>query len=196
MSNKTIGVDVDNTICGIIHKWIDFCCSSSDYGSFDEERYYKDENNGTIDYNITNYFELKEGTDFLEFWKNKSLYDDVECWDEAVKAVKALYYTGWKVVFISYCNDCGTHAQSKSNMIKRCFDFIHPEHYHFVQTKSKGVFSGCLTAFVDDRNSFTNMFKGEVQCFRYNSPYTQDQDIMYGNVKEVDSWTEILEELL
>ncbi|AOQ26807.1 hypothetical protein [Vibrio phage S4-7] len=196
MSNKTIGVDVDNTVCSVIDKWITFCCESDNYRNFDEWRYNLDLINNCVDYNITNYFDMKEGVDFLEFWKNENLYDDVECYPEAVDSIKALYYTGWKIIFISYCNDCNTHSKSKIDMLKRCFSFIHPDHFHFVQTKSKGVFKECLSFFADDRVSFVNQFKGKVPCYLIKTPYTQDEELLYDNVKEVNGWKEIVEDLL
>ncbi|QZI90096.1 hypothetical protein MYOV057v1_p0181 [Vibrio phage 184E37.1] len=188
---KTIGVDVDCTITDICHKWVDFCCASPNYSNFEEDRYYRDVENENVDYNITNYFEIADGVDFLEFWKDPNLYNDVECYQEAVDTIKALYYTGWKVIFISYCNECGSHAQSKADMLRSCFSFIHPDHFHFVQTKSKGVLREALGAFADDRCSFINQMKGDVLCFKVKTPYTQDAEILYDNVIEVDGWKDI-----
>ncbi len=188
---KTIGVDVDCTITDICYKWVDFCCTSPNYSNFDEDRYYKDVENENVDYNITNYFDMVDGGDFLEFWKDPNLYNDVECYQEAVDTIKALYYTGWKVIFISYCNECGSHAQSKADMLRRCFGFIHPDHFHFVQTKSKGVLRESLGAFADDRCLFINQMKGDVLCFKVKTPYTQDEEILYDNVVEVDGWKDI-----
>ena len=66
-------------------------------------------------------------------------------------------------------------------MLQREFNFIVPKDFHFVQTKSKGVFAGSLDAFVDDRNSFINQLlnaESDVQCIKMDSAYVQDEELV------------------
>ncbi|AUR92281.1 5' nucleotidase [Vibrio phage 1.170.O._10N.261.52.C3] len=194
--SKTIAIDVDLTVCDVTDKWLTWLCERHLF--LRAKEYITDLEKEDVHYNLGYYFDipLKEA---LDFWKQVDLYDDVECRKDALVTVEKLYKDfGYKIVFISYCADCGSHAGSKAKMLQRQFSFIKPEHFHFCQTKSKGVLREAFDVFVDDRNSFLNQMKGDVLCLRPHTIYRQDEDLKYEasiNTHEFMDWGEVYDHL-
>ncbi len=188
---KTIGVDVDLTVCDISPNWMRYL--KKRYPFTHSAQYNEDVKNGEVSYNLGDYFTIPPTESSLTFFNYERLYDKAGCFYDAQVTLQKLYEEGWDIIFISYCADCGTHAKSKAQMLQREFNFIAPKDFHFVQTKSKGVFAGSLDAFVDDRNSFLNQLlnaESDVQCIKMNSIYVQDEELVI-DVPVAKTWYDV-----
>ena len=192
-NKKTIGVDVDGVMLDISDPWMRYLKRRYPFKGVNQ--WNSDVENGCIDYNLGNYFNIPPTENSLKFFKYEKLYDKLSCYESARIVLQKLYEEGWNIIFISYCADCGSHAKSKAQMLQRECNFIAPEDFHFVQTKSKGVFAGVLTAFIDDRNSFINQLldsEHEVLCIKKDTPYKQDEELLH-SVPVVQDWYDVYE---
>ena len=187
--NKVAIVDVDITLVDSPSKWMEFLQANCSH-----IYYNKMCNDNPLEYDLSKYFEMKVGVDPFDFWRQYNLYDDLSCDMEASNAIYNLYKDGWKILFMSYCFEDGSHATSKIKMLKYEFPFISEEDFHFINTKNKGLYSPIADVIVDDRNEFLNQMDGSVTCFKINSPYTQDYSLTR-DVILVDSWEEIYDKL-
>ncbi len=190
-----IGVDIDLTIVDPVmgeQGWFEWL--KRKYGIATAEVFNLGEDMllGNLDYNLTQYFHITEGGDPFSYWKDETLYDNMTCYEDAKLVLQKLYEEyNFKIVFVSYTMQCGTHSLSKLNLLKREFPFISDEDFHFHQTKDKGLLSPCLDYMVDDRNVFLNQMVDTVKCFKYSTEYTQCCELQR-DVDEVSNWSEIL----
>ena len=187
LRNPVIAVDVDLSVVDSGQVWFNYleenCIDKDPYiEMFNEE--------GLMSYNLSKHYTMPKGLSAFDFWKKEDLYDNLTCYESAKILLAHLYKKGWEIVWVSWCFDCGQHAESKANMLRREFPFISQEDFHFCQTKSKGIFSKSFNYFIDDRNTFLNSMDESVVCFKINTPYTQDEGLTR-EVITVDSWDEI-----
>ncbi|CAH9014520.1 putative 5' nucleotidase [Vibrio phage 501E54-1] len=181
-----IAVDVDLTITASDVEWKNWLLHHCEFTGIDA--FMEDLDKDAVEYKLSEYFYCGDLNPF-EFWKLPDLYDGMFC-DEMSKVVlKHLYDKGWEIIFLSWCYGKGEHMESKHKMLRREYNFIVDTDFHFMTTKSKNL-AKC-DYIVDDRNSFINQMDEEVQCFKINTPYTQDEELTRDCIV-VDSWSEII----
>ena len=183
-----IAVDVDLTICQDVGLyWQDWLFMNYHIKNFEE--FIQDCESNEIKYDLSKYFHIEDGGDPFDFWRNKTLYDNLSCCDKSKVVLKHLYDKGWEIIFATWCFGKSEHMESKHQMLRREYPFIKDEDFHFMNTKSKYLVN-CQYA-VDDRNSFCNQYAEDITVFKINTPFTQDQALTR-NVFSVDSWNEII----
>ena len=185
MRKCRILIDIDNTIVDPLAKWLVWGKTNS--SSFDEEKFNEDYRNGTVDYNVSSYFDLHEGVNFLDFFRQNDLYDDLELLPHAKDIIHELVASGnYEVVFISYSKSW--HLKSKFSLIKRNFPFvIDGKLGAMVSCKHKKFVSGDI--IIDDRHSFLNDHPAKLKI-KYNSIYTQDEDLRE-KVVSASNWLDV-----
>ena len=184
MKKLNIVIDVDITLVDSATPWMVWLTQNST--SFDSNRYDCDKLHQSISYNLSKYYTMNEGVDGMDFWKQSDLYDELQCYDEALSAVKHLYERGHTITFASFCFP--EHEASKIEMLKWEFGFIKPEDFHFVSTKSKGRLKADI--IIDDRNMFINQFGDDTIKILLESPYTQCEG-RSGDTWKVRGWGEV-----
>lgn len=180
-----IGVDVDLTVVESGQIWFQWLKEKTgqdlDWKKIVESYSFR------LPYNISQVFAIPVSLDPFDFWRKSDLYDNAKCFTDAKEVLRKLYEEGYDIVFISYCFDCGTHAVSKAQMLRREFDFLGEKDFHFVQTRSKGVLSNSLDYMVDDRVGFLNQMEINTKCFLMDSFYRQDE-VEKRPMMWVDNW--------
>lgn len=168
--NLKIAVDVDQCICSLSGDWMLWLKERSH--SFDKQQYVEDLLAGTTNYNLSKYYELHEGVNPMGFWEGSDIYDKVECYPWAKIVLKELYEEGHEILFVSYC--FSGHLNSKVAMLRREFNFIKEEDFHFIATKSKGYVD--CDVIIDDRIDMLNQFKDKsILKLLIHTPYTQTE---------------------
>jgi 5'(3')-deoxyribonucleotidase len=188
LKKLNIVIDVDQTLLNPAKQWLAWL--SFHACGYNDDQYEYDKFNNCIDYKLSNYFKLNNQVDGMGFWKQSDLYDDMQCYNEAIGVIKYLYQQGHNIIFASFCFP--EHETSKVNMLKREFEFIAPEDFHFVSTKSKGFINADV--IIDDRVDMLNQFdsSSNVLKIRIDTPYTQTEAPV-GDITVVDSWGEVAE---
>lgn len=101
-----------------------------------------------------------------DFWRSKSVYDDLQPLPGSVEALTALKDRGYDIVFVSTIK--GDHHKSKYSFLKEHFPFMGG----FIATKEKGYVNAHLV--IDDRNSCLNQFGEDVIKIKKITPFDQD----------------------
>ena len=179
-----IGIDVDLTIVDPIWcegGWFYYLAQNSH--SYDKVNLEKDFNNKQVNYNTCEYFHLKENVCPYDFWRSKSLYDNMKPYEEAVTYINKLIVDGHDVIFISQIK--GDHLKSKTNMLKKHFPnakgYIYTKEKHFAHTD----------VMIDDRNKVMNKLQFGTGIL-FETEYTQCEDLLSDRVMlKTDSWEEI-----
>lgn len=86
----------------------------------------------------------------FDFWRAKSVYDNLKPIEGCVDALEMLNKKGYKIVFVSAIK--GDHHKSKHSFLKQYFPFMDG----FVATKEKWAVNADI--IIDDRHKFINMF--------------------------------------
>tara|TARA_B100001105_G_scaffold148940_1_gene119443 strand:- start:10819 stop:11403 length:585 start_codon:yes stop_codon:yes gene_type:complete len=184
ITNKTIIIDIDNTILCPMDKWIAWSAENSN--SCDERRYLKDCVTGNVDYNFSNYFDLHEGVDGLDFFRQEDLYDDIELLPNAKHVITSLSEEN-TILFVSFSKSW--HLKSKFSIIKRNFPWvIEGERGAFISCKHKHHVPSDI--FIDDRALLCNKHPAKLKICM-NTPFTQEEKLDENNVTRVDNWSEI-----
>ena len=178
----TIGIDVDLVVCDPVDKWFDYMNNIT--GRYNKEKFFAE--NKVIDYNLGEYFPELTKQEIMHYWSGE-IYDDIKPYQDAVEVINNLSKKH-KIAFISYCKK--GHFGNKVDCLKEWFD-IPQEHWSFYATKQKaGVRVDCM---IDDRNSNLNLFKGQdkVVKIKFNTPYSQCEDLKISLDLCTDSWYDI-----
>ena len=117
-------------------------------------------------YNIGEMFDLPDGLNPHDFWKQRDLYDGLEPIQGSVDALRYAYDSGYKVAFVSVID--GDHGKSKYAFLKRHFPFLSGVLY----TREKHLVGADV--LIDDRRS--NLHRLNVGCtpVQYTTNYKQD----------------------
>jgi len=184
ITNKTIIIDIDNTILCPMDKWIAWGADNSH--NCDERRYLKDCVTGNVDYNFSNYFDLHAGVDGLDFFRQEDLYDDMELLPDAKHVITSLSEEN-TILFVSFSKSW--HLKSKFSIIKRNFPWvIEGERGAFISCKHKHHVPSDI--FIDDRYELLNKHHAELKICM-NTPFTQTEELDENNLTRVDNWKEI-----
>lgn len=184
ITDKTIIIDIDNTMLCPMDKWIAWALTNSSY--CDEPRYMRDCIKGSVDYNFSNYFDLHEGVDGLDFFRQEDLYDDIELLPDAKQVITSLSEQN-TILFVSFSKSW--HLKSKFSIIKRNFPWvIEGERGAFISCKHKHYVPSDI--FIDDRYELLNKHPAELKICM-NTPFTQTEDLDENSVTRVDNWSEI-----
>ena len=173
-------VDVDLTVCNVASKWWSWLEEMS-VGLATNKDFDEDVRNDNISYNLGEYFELGNGVDSVDFWREE-IYDEVKPYKDAVKVLNELCARGHELVFVSFCK--GGHFKSKYNMCKRYF----PKMSGFVATKEKEQVIRASDIFVDDRHNFLNKSPA-LQTVKMNTAYSQEETLDRP-VTTINNWYE------
>lgn len=165
-----IGVDVDGVVVDTPTIWLDYLRSITGV---------KIDTENVVDYDYTRYFkdELGEmGTDGMDFWRRRDLYDNLLPVDGAQQELQFLKEMGHEIVFVSSIK--GDHSKSKYYFLKKHFPFMDG----YLTTKEKR-YAG-VDILVDD---FANNFIGsKFHCLlfpaRYNDLHQGIPSTMYRGI--------------
>ena len=165
-----IGIDLDLTIFDTDRGWCEWLYRNST--DHDLSRYMEDLLNDNVDYNLANYFTMKDGVDSFSYWSEESTYEDCNIFPHAKRFIQDLYEANCEIVFISYCMGCKNQIGHKIDRLKKEFDFLLPEDFNFMPARKKGLVKCDL--LVDDRNEFLSQMSQDVKLIKYNTPYRQN----------------------
>lgn len=165
-----IGIDLDLTIFDTDKGWMEWLHRNST--DHDLSRYMEDLLNDNVDYNLANYFTMKDGVDSFSYWSEESTYEDCNIFPHAKRFIQDLYEANCEIVFISYCMGCKNQIGHKIDRLKKEFDFLLPEDFNFMPARKKGLVKCDL--LVDDRNEFLSQMSQDVKLIKYNTPYRQN----------------------
>lgn len=181
----TIGIDFDLTVVDCVFQqggWVDHLNAMS-YHYISKEQFA---NMGEIDYNLGKYYPDLTESESFSFWKDTSLYQKLKPYDGAVTVINNLVKQGHKVVFISHCQQ--NHFKSKVVAAKEWFD-ITKESFGFLATKEKHFVN--VDVMIDDRNTFLNSFDDKVIKIKFNTPFTQCEELKTSLDFQSDNWYDI-----
>jgi len=158
-----VGIDVDETIIYLKPKWSEWI-----YEKFNT---------------IPDFSKEILNENWLFFWKNESLYDDIKPISEAVDVINWLYNTGQvEIVFISHCFK--EHKLSKINLLKKYFKF-----HSFIDTKDKYLCD--IDILIDDRDIFFREIKKQnldiitiLHKTEYKSKNISDYEMNWYEIKD------------
>lgn len=197
MSRKlSIGIDVDLTWVDSGSAWLSWLERTS--GSRVDWDLPPKLPNGALHYNLTKYFPPPKPHQLpgMAFWEETHLYDTLEPREGAVAALEALVKAGHFAHFISMCKK--GHFSSKVRHIERYtshFMDLEPHNGHgFYATKNKGLLA--VDVIIDDRNSFLNQFGDHVLKIKFDTPYSQDEELIGKPDLVTGDWAVIKEFLL
>ena len=188
---KVAVVDIDLTVVDTVSPWIDYMNNLTGLN-------FEITEGCQYPYNLTRIYAhaLVNPTDtseLFEYWKSKTLYDNLQPLPGSVEALKKLNDLGYDIVFASVLKH--GHDKSKYYFLKRHFPFMAAA----VFTKEKGYIKADLV--IDDRNEYLNQFDGEcVTKVRMVTPFIQTVNTTEYNqsgedVIEIDSWLDFGEVL-
>lgn len=190
MSKLNICIDVDLTFVDSGTPWIywlqDIYQCNPDYANTPKSPC------GKAHYNLSKYFP-KPGPyqiDPYDFWEDPHLYDKLVPIAGAVDAVKAWAEAGHNILFVSHCKN--GHFSSKVRMLKRECPFLDLDgnnNHGFYATKNKSGVKSDI--FIDDRNNFLNQLDKQVVKIRFDTPYTQDEELKVSLDYESNYWPDI-----
>ena len=148
---KVAVVDIDLTVVDTVSPWIDYMNNLTGLN-------FEITEGCQYPYNLTRIYAhaLVNPTDtseLFEYWKSKTLYDNLQPLPGSVEALKKLNDLGYDIVFASVLKH--GHDKSKYYFLKRHFPFMAAA----VFTKEKGYIKADLV--IDDRNEYLNQFDGE-----------------------------------
>lgn len=178
--NKTILIDLDITLFNTDEMWFKWL---DERGVCSRLSLIDDQINSEVSYDISKYFTLPEDVKPFDFWSEGTTYEDCQIHPHAVDVITQLYKAGFKIIFCTYCMQCGVQFENKSARIAKEFSHID---YSFVATKDKGVVK--CDYFIDDRHSFIN--QTDAKGILYSSPYEQDEPLTK-EVITIESWLDI-----
>lgn len=167
---KILAVDVDEVVVSLWPKWLEWL-NAVTHKSNDEE-------DVAFNYSLMEYY---PEVDALDFWRQNYLYDTLMPRKHCIEALWDLK-DHMDIGFVTYCK--AGHFSSKCRFLKRYFPFV-----KFINaTKEKG-YTLCDYA-VDDRNKHCNQYPDRVKVLKYNTPFTQDEELNR-EVVLVNDWVEI-----
>lgn len=192
MNKKVIAIDIDLVLTPDMGKlWYDFLLNEKgfDITTNNHKQLERDFQQENVNYNISNYFNLPDGYDCMEFWKQPDLYKDIPLIEGAYGVIKELYDSGfWEIYFLSHTTF--EHIFSKYDYVKTHFSFL-GDNLHFVATKSKGCMNGSADVVIDDRVSNLNMFNRDCVRFLMSTPYQQEEEPNV-DLTAVTSWDKVI----
>ena len=189
----TIGVDFDLTVVDCVFQqggWIDHLNAMS-YHYISKEHFA---NMKEINYDLGKYYPDLTESESFSFWKDTSLYQKLKPYKGAVEVINNLARQGHKIVFISHCQQ--NHFKSKVVAAKEWFD-IPKESFGFLATKEKHFVN--VDVMIDDRNVFLNSFGDKVIKIKFDTPFSQCEDLKTSLDFHSNNWHNIgkfLEEVL
>ncbi len=189
----TIGVDFDLTVVDCVFQdgaWIDHLNTMS-YHYISKEQFAGMDK---IDYNLGRYYPDLTESESFSFWKDTSLYQKLKPYKGVVEVINNLAKQGHHIVFISHCQQ--NHFKSKVVAAKEWFD-IPKESFGFIATKEKHFVN--VDIMIDDRNVFFNSFGEKVIKIKFDTPFSQCENLEVSLDFHSNNWYKIgefLEEVL
>lgn len=183
----TIGIDFDLTVVDCVFQqggWIDHLNAMS-YHYISKEQF---SNMEEIQYDLGKYYPDLTESESFSFWKDTSLYQKLKPYEDAVKVINNLAEQGHKIIFISHCQT--NHFKSKVVAAKEWFN-IPKESFGFCATKEKHFVN--VDVMIDDRNVFLNSFNDKVIKIKFDTKFTQCEDLKVSLDFHSNKWEDIKE---
>lgn len=187
---EAIIVDVDLTFVDSGTPWMQWCVDI--YGC--EPDMSKGPDNGQMHYNLSKYFPEPKVHQIpaYDFWEDPYLYDKISPLPNAVAVLEELKRRGHPIRFTSHCKN--GHFSSKVRMLKRYTShFLDLEKGStgdgFYATKVKSGVAGGVV--IDDRHEFLNQFGPDVLKIKFDTPYTQSEELIYKPDLVAPDWLEV-----
>lgn len=176
-----VGVDVDGVVVDTSTRWLEWLQKETG-----RELIVR----GKLNYDLTVYFEEElelKGMDGYEFWRESTLYDDMEPIPGAVETLTKLYKEGHEIVWVSQLK--GNHFKSKVNFLKKHFPFW----FGLIGTKEKQY--ARVDVLVDDRTSHLNKQPADTYKILFDSNYINEDYSVYGGYTVCKDWDEVYKEI-
>lgn len=180
-----IGVDFDLTVVDCIFQqggWIDHLNTIS-YHYISKDQFSKMEE---IEYDLGTYYKDLPEAESFSFWKDVSLYQKLKPYEDAVTVINKLAEQGHNIVFLSHCQQ--NHFKSKVQAAKEWFR-IPKSQFCFMATKEKHFAN--VDLMVDDRNNFLNGFGDEIVKIKFETPYSQSEELKVSIDLKTNNWKTI-----
>lgn len=187
-----IGIDVDLTWVDTGGPWFEWLCKVYGPPSFNPYALK------VVDYNLSKYFPSAGDHQVkpYDFWEDPFLYDLLHPAPGAVEALEKIVSEGHSAHFISYCKK--GHFSSKVRHLKRHtqhFMDLEPGSGHgFYATKNKSMIA--VDVIIDDRNAFLNQFGNDVIKIKFDTPYSQDEELIATPDLVTSDWSVIKDFIL
>lgn len=181
----TIGVDFDLTVLDCVFQqggWVDHLNAMS-YHYISKEQFAGMDK---IDYNLGKYYQDLTESESFSFWKDTSLYQKLKPYKGAVEVINNLAKQGHHIVFISHCQQ--NHFKSKVVAAKEWFD-IPKTSFGFLATKEKHFVN--VDVMIDDRNLFLNSFGDKVIKIKFDTPFSQCENLEVSLDFHSNNWCNI-----
>ncbi len=171
---QIIAVDIDNTVVNtgeLWHLWL--------LSRFKQVRCFKPLKQP---YNLTELFELPEGVDGFDFWRDPSLYNGLQPVKNSVEVLSKLSEK-YDIIFVSQAK--GWHHKSKFKFIEKWFPF----NKGLILTKEKNYVR--CDYFIDDSLTQINNMPLDVDCLWLETDYVQCGVEPERRLCKVTNWKEI-----
>lgn len=180
-----IGIDFDLTVVDCNYQkggWIDHLNAIS-YYYISKEQFKSME---VVDYNLGVYYPDLSESESFSFWKDVSLYQKLKPYQGAVEVINNLALQGHNIIFISHCQQ--NHFKSKVQAAKEWFN-IHKNQFGFFATKEKHFAN--VDIMIDDRNCFLSRFDDEVIKIKFDTQFSQCEDLKVSLDFHSNKWEDI-----
>lgn len=179
MSRQIIAVDIDNTVVNTGILW-----NQSLLSRFKQVKWVKGLKQP---YNLTELFELPDGTDGFDFWRDPSLYNGLQPLEHSVEALTKLSEQH-DIIFVSQAK--GWHHKSKFKFVEKWFPF----NKGLVLTKEK--FLVRCDVLVDDSLTQLNSMPEDVKCLWFQTDYIQSGVTPNKHMYNVNNWKDVDEKFI
>lgn len=181
--------DVDLTIldtCFCKGGWVDTLYKTGAKINYD--LLWDDISKKSIDYSLSKY--VTDTKDQFDFWRGTGVYDGLKPYPEAEYYLNKIS-EDFDLVFLSAIK--GSHNKSKYYFLKRYFPLMKA----YIATKEKEEVLRDGDFFIDDRNNNINNVYTDTVLVRYNTLFTQDEDLTTSKeVIKTSDWGDIYKSFL
>lgn len=175
-----IGIDVDGVVCDSCMKWLNMLINSTNV--------IPELVAGKLPYNLLPLFKNELdilGIDGNDFWRQKTLYDNMEAYPDAIIFINYLHKQGYEIVFVSTLK--GDHHKSKVEFLKRNFHFD-----GFIGTKEKNY--ARVDVMIDDNIHNLRCQPEGVHRILFNTVFTE-VPLETDNVEVCTNWFQVYDKI-
>ena len=184
---KKILVDMDDVICahgfiGIVNDFL-----GTNYTEYDAKSYY-----------INDLVPKEKMNDWIEFYKNKNVYDYMKLSEDVQEVLKKLnekyeVYIVTAYIFRDDPSVSGNQLKNKFDYLQKNLPFINPERFVFLSDKS------LITADIridDSMEKLNGPAQTKLLFTAYHNENINDEELKKNNIQRVNNWKEIEQILL
>ena len=184
---KKILVDMDDVICvhgfiGIVNDFL-----GTNYTEYDAKSYY-----------INDLVPKEKMDDWIEFYKNKNVYDYMKLSEDVQEVLKKLnekyeVYIVTAYIFRDDPSISGNQLKNKFDYLQKNLPFINPERFVFLSDKSLIIADIRID---DSMEKLNGPAQTKLLFTAYHNKNLTEEDLEKQNVKRVNDWKEIEKILL